>query len=170
MIQSFKDKVTMIKSQLKEQVDLNQLQANEISGISHENSVGLGLLGHKDYEITRLMNLVSQHDGSPQEKDSVIADLQSRCRSGEPRLAAQSASCEPNRPNVTAKFQSDAGRTQHGVERDDLSRSLLEAIQTLSSRLDLMESHQGHYSTEHPMEHSIHQPFSSQSPPPSLGF
>ena len=71
MIQSFKDEVTMIKYQLKERVVLNQLQANEISRISHENSVGLGMLGRLDYEFTRLMSLVSQHDGSLQEKDSV---------------------------------------------------------------------------------------------------
>ena len=48
MIQSFKDEVTMIKYQLKEQVVLNQLQANEISRISHENFAGLGMLGHLD--------------------------------------------------------------------------------------------------------------------------
>ena len=67
MIQSLKDEVTMMKSQLEEQVDLNELQANEISCIrlpSHKNSIGLRMLGRKDYEITRLMNLVSQHDGS----------------------------------------------------------------------------------------------------------
>lgn len=131
MIQSFKD-VTMIKYQLKEQVVLNQLQANEIFRISHENSVGFGMLGHLDGEFTRLMSLVSQHDGSLQEKDSVIIDLQSRCGSGETRLVALSASCEPNRPNVAAKFQSDTGRTQlsqYDVERDHVSRFLLEATQ-----------------------------------------
>ena len=88
MIQSFKDEVTMIKYQLKAQVVLNQLQASEISGISHENSVGLGMLGHLvDDEFTRLMSLVSQHDGSLQEKDSVTIALQSHCRSGETTLS-----------------------------------------------------------------------------------
>ena len=172
MIQSFKDEVTIIKYQLKEQVVLNQLQANEISRISHENFVGLGMLGHLD-DFTRLMILVSQHDGSLREKDSVIIYLQSRCRSGETKLVALSASCEPNRPNVTAKFRSDTGRTelsQYDVERDHLSRSLLEATQAVSSRLDWVESHQSHSSTEHAREHSIRQPFSSQSPPPSLEF
>ena len=79
----------MIKTQLRDQIELNQHQASEFSRISHENSVAHRMLGHKDSEITRLMNLVSQRDGSLQEPDVVIADLQSRCPSSEARLSSK---------------------------------------------------------------------------------
>ena len=121
------------------------------------------MLGHKDSEITRLMNLVSQRDGSLQEKDVVIADLQSRCRSIEARLAALSASCELNGPNVAAKVQAD-------VERDSLSRSMLEAIQSLSSRLISSKKRQSHNSTNHSRGPPNRQPSSSQVLPSSFGF
>ena len=39
-VQSLQDEVTMVKTQLKDQFDLNQHQASEFSRVSHENSVG----------------------------------------------------------------------------------------------------------------------------------
>ena len=63
---------------------MNERQASDISRLSQENSSGLRILGHKDSEITRLMQVVSQIP----EKYSMIDKLQSRCETCEASLAA----------------------------------------------------------------------------------
>ena len=97
----------MVKSQLKDQIALNERQASEISRLSQENSTGLRILGHKDSEITRLRHLVSQVP----EKDAMIEKLQSRCETYEASLAAQSATCQPSAASVAAQAQSGKGPT-----------------------------------------------------------
>ena len=120
-IQALQFDLNAVRSQLEHQIALNQSAAAENSRLISENSTGLRTLEHKNTEMDRLMNLVSQRDSVLRERDVVTAELQSRCEGRDASLAAFSASCQQSDPNVVARAQPE-------VVRDLLSQSVLEAV------------------------------------------
>ena len=118
----------VVRSQLENQIVLNQLQVTENARLNQENSIGLRTLDHKNSEVSRVMKLVSQHEDVLRGKEAVMVQLQSRCETCEANSAALSASCQRDPLGVMVE-QPEGGQNL-------LSRSMLEAIQALSGRVD----------------------------------
>ena len=99
-----------IKSQLQQQI------------YQYENATRI--VGHKDSEIQRLMN-------ESQSKDYELSRLQLHCQALEVGLAASSA---------TAVQQSASAERHESLEMRGAMSTMMEAIQSFSSRVDHVES------------------------------
>ena len=109
-LQQLSSEVKTIKSQLQQQI------------YQYENAPRI--VGHKDSEIQRLMN-------ESQSKDYELSRLQLHCQALEVGLAASSA---------TAVQQSVSAERHESLEMRGAMSTMMEAIQSFSSRVDHVES------------------------------
>ena len=110
--------VESIKSQLQQQI------------FQYENATRI--VGHKDSEIQRLIN-ESQSNYQLGQKDGEISRLQLHCQALEAGLAASSATA------VQQSVPAERHESFEGQMRNAMS-TMMEAIQSFSSRLDHVES------------------------------
>ena len=118
-LQQMSPEVESIKSQLQQQI------------FQYENATRI--VGHKDSEIQRLINESQSKDYQLGQKDGEISRLQLHCQALEAGLAASSATA------VQQSVPAERHESFEGEMRNAMS-TMMEAIQSFSSRLDYVES------------------------------
>ena len=127
-LQQLENEIEQARSQLREQISINESQRSQIENLSSRIGGYEKCLADRDSEITRLMGLASQLP----ERDVMITRLSQRCETVEARLAAASAAREEGLPDQTEASHEIVG---HGHPSSNSDDRVLDAIQSLSSQI-----------------------------------
>ena len=127
-LQQLENEIEQTRSQLREQISINESQRSQIENLSSRIGGYEKCLADRDSEITRLMGLASQLP----ERDVMITRLSQRCETVEARLAAASATREEGLPDQTEASREIVG---HGHPSSNRDHRVLDAIQSLSSQI-----------------------------------
>ena len=127
-LQQLENEIEQTRSQLHEQISINESQRSQIENLSSRIGGYEKCLADRDSEITRLMGIASQLP----ERDVMITRLSQRCETVEARLAAASAAREEGLPAQTEASHEIVG---HGHPSSNSDHRVLDAIQSLSSQI-----------------------------------